>query len=63
MQKRIALSLVAALFLTVGFSGVSHVMADKKPATVKDVTSLPEHEQVKPTLSAVPHISPKTPAS
>jgi len=33
-------------------------MADKNPATVKDVTSLSEHEQVKLALSAAPfHIT------
>jgi len=58
MQKMIARSLVAALSLTVGFSGVLHAMADKKPATVKDVKSLSEHEQVKLALSAAPsHIT------
>ena len=44
--------------LAVGFSGLPHVTADKKPATVKDVKSLSEHEQVKLALSAAPfHIT------
>jgi hypothetical protein len=54
MQKRIALSLVAALSVMVGFADVPHATAGKKPATVKDVKSLSEHEQVKLALSAAP---------
>lgn len=58
MQKRIVLSLVAALFLMGGFVSVPHALAEKKSATVKEVKSLPDHEQVKLALSAAPsHIT------
>lgn len=43
MQKRIVLSLVAALFLMGGFVSVPHALAEKKSATVKEVKSLPDH--------------------
>ena len=58
MQTRMGLSIVAVLTVAVGFCGVSHVMAAKKPSTVKDVKSLSEQEQVKLALSAAPsHIT------
>ena len=58
MQKRIVISLVAALFLMGGFVSVPHALAEKKSATVKEVKSLPDHEQVKLALSAAPsHIT------
>jgi hypothetical protein len=58
MQKRIVLSLVAALFLMVGFVSVPYAIAGKQPATVKDVKSLSEQDQVKLALSAAPsHIT------
>jgi len=48
--------------LAVGFSGVPHVMADKKPATVKDVKSLSEHEQMKLALTRIIHDASATSA-
>ena len=42
MKTRMGLSIVAVLTVAVGFCGVSHVMAAKKPSTVKDVKSLSE---------------------
>ena len=58
MRTRMGLSIVAVLTVAVGFCGVSHVMAAKKPSTVKDVKSLSEQEQVKLALSAAPsHIT------
>jgi hypothetical protein len=52
MQKRIVLSLVTAVFLMGGLISVPYAMAGKKPATVKEVKSLSDHEQIKLALSA-----------
>ena len=58
MQKQIALSLVTAVLVMVGVASVPHAMAGKKSATVKEVKSLPDHEQVTLALSAAPtHIT------
>ena len=58
MLNRMALSIVTALSVTIGLAGASHAISSKTAATVKDVKSLPEQDQVKLALRAAPpHIA------
>jgi len=54
MQTRMGLSIVAALTVAVGLSGVSSVLAATRSSTVKDMKSLSEHDQMTLALSAAP---------